>query len=327
MKHILITGGLGYIGSHVASLLGNKAIIIDNLSNSKLNHKKFLPLAKVYKSDLNSKILSKIFSIHNIGGVIHLAGLKAVNESIQNPLKYYRKNIISSIDLLDALEKYNIKKLIFSSSATVYGNKNSSPLKEEMDLSAINPYGRTKIIIENMIEDYAKNKTNFHAISLRYFNPLGADNKVGLVEQPLGDPLNLMPILINCFKERKKFKVFGGNYPTKDGTCVRDYIHVKDLAKAHILAFQKLSKIKGHIAINLGLGKGASVLEIIKILESINNQKLNFKISNPRIGDVDISYADNKRSKKILGWNPKYNYYDMVKDAWVASEKKYKKNN
>ena len=237
---ILITGGLGYIGSHIAYLLGKNAIVIDNKVNSSLNFKKKLPNTLVYKLDLNSRSLNKIFLKHNISGVIHLAGLKSVNESISNSLKYYKNNLASSMDLLESMDKHNINKLIFSSSATVYGDQNKNPLNENMKLKAVNPYGNTKILIEKLIEDYSKNNLKFKSISLRYFNPIGADLKARLKDQPIGKPQNLMPLLINSIKNKKNFKVYGGNYPTIDGTCIRDYIHVKDLASAHILAFKKI---------------------------------------------------------------------------------------
>ena len=317
---ILLTGGLGYIGSHIASIIGKNAIIIDNRINSSLNYKKFLPKAIVYKKDINFNSLSKIFNQNSIKGVIHLAGLKAVNESINHPLKYYKSNIGITIDLLRAMEKYKVQNLIFSSSATVYGNKNKSPLKEEMAVNAINPYGQTKIIIENMINDFASSNKNFHAISLRYFNPIGADIKAGLNDNPLEQSQNIMPILTKSIK--KKYLRFLEDYQTKDGTCVRDYIHIKDLAKDHVLAFRKLKEVNGHKVINLGLGKGASVLEILKLFEKINKVVVNYKFVKRRKGDVGISYADNKKAITFLKWKPKYDYIDMLRDVWEASLKK-----
>ena len=315
---ILITGGLGYIGSHIARLLMKKSVIIDNQSNSQLNFKKYLPDSKVYISNLNKDILEKVFKKHNINGVIHMAGLKAVNESVSYPLKYYEDNIVSSMALLEAMDKFKIQKLIFSSSATVYGNQNSCPLKENMFLQSVNPYGSTKIIIEQLISDYAKSNSRFCAISLRYFNPLGADVNAGLADQPLGKPQNLMPILVRSVHKKKIFKIFGNKYPTPDGTCIRDYIHVKDLSIAHVLAFKRLHQFKGHRAINLGLGKGVSVLEIIQLFEKVNGIKIKYKIAVPRKGDAAVSYSSNRLAKKLLGWKPKYNYQDMVKDSWDA---------
>ena len=220
------------------------------------------------------------------------------------------------------MEKYKVQNLIFSSSATVYGNKNKIPLKEEMAVNAINPYGQTKIIIENMINDFASSNKNFHAISLRYFNPIGADIKAGLNDNPLEQSQNIMPILTKSIKEKKIFKIFGGDYQTKDGTCVRDYIHIKDLARAHVLAFRKLKQVNGHKVINLGLGKGASVLEILKLFEKINKVVVNYKFVKRRKGDVGISYADNKKAITFLKWKPKYDYIDMLRDVWEASLKK-----
>ena len=323
MRKILLTGGLGYIGSHIAHYLKNKAVIIDNKTNSILNYKKFIPHAKVYISDLNIKSLKKIFKANNIGSVIHLSSLKAVEESSFDPIKYYKNNVFSSIDLLEAIDIFKIKKLIFSSSATVYGKQENIPFKENYPLNSINPYGSTKIIIEQLITDYAKSNDSFKCISLRYFNPIGADLETGLSDKPLGRPLNLIPTLNNAIKHKKKFEIYGKNYNTKDGTCLRDFIHVKDLANAHIIALKKIKKIKGHIPINLGLGKCISVLDIINLYEKINNIKVDFKFTKKRKGDVAVSYADNKRAIRLLGWKPIYTYEDMVHDSWQA----YLKNN
>lgn len=315
---ILLTGGLGYIGSHIAKILGRSAIIIDNKSNSSLNYKKFLPLATVYVKSINKANLKKIFLNHKIDGVIHLAGLKSVNESIKDPLNYYNQNVYSTLMLLDVMNSFHINKFIFSSSATVYGEEYTSPLKETLDTKSINPYGNTKLINEKLIMDYSKSNSNFRAISLRYFNPIGADVASGLLEQPLVESQNLMPVLIQCAKEKKIFKIFGNDYPTRDGTCIRDYIHIKDLANAHLLAFNTLTKIKSYEAINIGLGKGISVLEIIKTFEKINKINVKYKIISRRNGDSAISYANNRKAKKILKWQPKYGIDDMVRDSWEA---------
>ena len=316
---ILVTGGLGYIGSHISYLLGKKAIIIDNKSNSSLNYKKKLPHARVYISSINSRSLNKIFSENDIAGVIHLASLKAVNESILKPLSYYKQNVCSTVQLLESMNKFKINKMIFSSSATVYGNVNAYPFKEEMTLNSVSPYGSSKIFIEQLINDYSLSESKFSAISLRYFNPLGADKKAGLSEQPKGVPQNFLPVLINSIKKNRVFKIFGDDYKTVDGTCIRDYIHIKDLASAHILAYKKLTKMRGHTPINLGLGKGMSVLQIIKLFEKANNISVKYTISKRREGDIAIAYSNNTKAKKILGWKPKFNYHKMVKDAWEAS--------
>ena len=317
---ILVTGGLGYIGSHIANLLGKKAIILDNMSNSSLDYKKYLPKATVYVNNLNKKNLNKIFSKHKIQGVIHLASLKSVSESVKNPLNYYKSNVITSLDLIEKMNEYGVNKLIFSSSATVYSNLNKCPFNESMDLKANNPYGSTKIVIEDLITNIAISKKNFSAISLRYFNPLGADHKAGLSERPNGNPQNLVPSIIEAVKKNKIFKVYGNQYSTNDGTCLRDYIHVKDIAAAHLLAFKKLTSFKGHLPINVGLGKGISVLELIKIYEKTNKVKIDFKITKPRKGDVDSSFADISKVKNFLRWKPKYGYAKMVRDAWKVND-------
>ena len=319
---ILITGGLGYIGSHIAYKLKRKAIIIDNCINSNLDFKKKLPLATVYKKRISKTSLNYIFQKHNdIKAVIHLAGLKSVNESINNPLKYYDYNFNSSLILLEALEKYRIKNLIFSSSATVYGNTNKNPKKETDQLTSTNPYGSSKIMIEKLIDEYAYSSNNFSCISLRYFNPIGANLEAGLSDKPMGKPLNLMPILIESIINKKKLIVHGHNYNTKDGTCIRDYIHVDDLADVHILSLYKLKKFKGHKKINIGLGKGISVLDLIKVFEDANNLKVDFKFGKRRDGDAAVSYADNRNAIKFLKWKPKKNYSQMCYDSWMSYQK------
>ena len=315
---ILLTGGLGYIGSHIAHYLREKAVIIDNQSNSKLNFKKYLPQSKVYKLDLNSQNLKKIFSENDIKSVIHLSSYKAVEQSKLHPLKYYKNNVISSIELIEAMDNFKINKLIFSSSATVYGDQRKAPFKENYSLIATNPYGNNKILIEQLISDYSKSNKNFKCISLRYFNPIGADLQTGLSDQPLGKPLNLIPILNHAIKNKKKFKVFGNDYKTKDGTCLRDFIHVIDLAKAHIASLKNINKIKGHEPINLGLGKGISVMDIIHLYEKINNVKVKYEFIKRRKGDVAISYANNKKALKLLDWKPRFSYADMVRDSWLS---------
>lgn len=318
---ILLTGGLGYIGSHIAHKLSENAIIIDNKVNSSLNYKKFLPKARVYEDDLNYKNLNKIFKNHEIKGVIHLAGLKSVNESIAMPISYYKTNICSSLDLLECMDKFKINKLIFSSSATVYGSQNKPPFKENMTVNAINPYGNTKIIIEQIINDYAKSSKTFRAMSLRYFNPIGRNIDSGLKDKPKGKAQNLMPLLIKAAKENKIFNIYGNDYDTKDGTCVRDYIHVEDIAFAHILALNKLREIKGYTTLNLGMGKGLSVLEVLKIFEKVTKVKIKKKIKNRRSGDVPASYANNKKAISILNWKPLKSYEDMIGDSWLDNSK------
>lgn len=317
---ILITGGLGYIGSHISHLLGKKAVIIDNGINSNLNYKKLLPKAMVYKKSINYINLSKIFKDHKINAIIHLASLKAVGQSVLNPLEYFENNILSSIDLLKAMKEHKINNLIFSSTASVYGNNNKSPLKENFNLQPLNPYGRSKIIIEEIISDYCHSNPKFKAISLRYFNAIGANTIAGLADKPLGKPENLIPKIIEAVKKKATLKIYGRNYQTKDGTCIRDYIHVNDIAMAHISALRIIKNLKNHTAINLGMGKGLSILELIKIFEKENDLKIKFDFTNRRQGDPDICFADNRLAKKLLKWSPRYSYKEMLKDAWNSSK-------
>ena len=295
---LLITGGLGYIGSHIAKILENKKIvIIDNQSNSNLDFEKILPNAKVFLNEITFKNLNTIFEKYKIKEVIHLAGLKSVNDSITSPLSYYQNNVVTTLNLLESMDKFRINKLIFSSSATVYGNNNSSPLSENFITSAINPYGETKIVNENIIRNYCNTNKKFSAVCLRYFNPIGAHNSGELKDSPLGSPQNLMPLVIKAAKGGK-LKIYGSDYPTKDGTCIRDYIHVVDLAEAHLKCIDFLDKNIGFEIFNVGLGQGISVLELVSLFEKTNKVKVNYEFTNRRHGDSAISYASNKKIKK-----------------------------
>ncbi len=315
---ILLTGGLGYIGSHIAKLYKkDDIVIIDNESNSKLNYRDIFPKLKIYIDDLNKNSLKKIFHENDINQVIHLAGSKSVEESVLSPIKYYKNNFLSSMDLLESMDKYNIKNLIFSSSATVYGDSHSSPIKENFKTNPINPYGNTKASIEKLIIDYSLSNKDFSSIILRYFNPIGADKSGKLLDNPKGESQNLMPIILEAVNG-KELRIFGKNYSTKDGTCVRDYIHVLDLAECHILCLKYLKRNYGYEIFNVGLGKGLSVLDLIKTFEKSNKIKLKYKFSKKRKGDVAVSYACNKKIKYKLGWSPKYNYKDMCIDSWNA---------
>lgn len=315
---ILITGGLGYIGSNISKILKDEAIIIDNQSNSKLDFKKYLPHAKVYLGDICKKTLDPIFKSNNIESVIHLAGYKSVNESVINPIKYYKNNIQSSIDLIDLMIKYNVNKLVFSSSATVYDKNEKSPLNENSNTDPENPYGQTKLIIEKLILDCCNSYNNFSSIILRYFNPIGADEYGHFGDHPKLTPQNIMPLLNDSIKNNYKFKIFGNNYDTRDGTCLRDYIHVIDLAQSHISSIELFKKNINFEIINIGLGKGISVFELIKCFENINNLKINLEIFERRKGDIPICYADNTKALKILNWTPKYTYEDMCKHAYLS---------
>lgn len=326
MKKILVTGGCGYIGSHTCVELlnaGYDIAIIDNLCNSKIEV--IDKIKKItgkdfnfYKEDLrNEDILDNIFKKENIEGVIHFAGLKAVGESVEKPILYYQNNIDSTLTLCKIMNKYNVKKLVFSSSATVYGNQKILPIKETASLSTTNPYGSTKLFIEYMLDDIYKSDNEWSIIKLRYFNPVGAHDSGLLGEDPNGIPNNLMPYVSKvATHELPYLNVFGDDYPTKDGTGVRDYIHVVDLAKGHIKALEYIDKSKGSISVNLGTGIGYSVLDIIKSYEKVNNVKIPYKIAPRRDGDIAECYADASKASELLNWSAEKNLDDMVKSAY-----------
>ena len=329
---ILVTGGAGYIGSHTAVELleaGEEIIIIDNFVNSKpevldkikeITKKDF----KFYEVDLLDKEkLENVFKENNITEVIHFAGLKAVGESVQKPIEYYHNNITGTLILLEIMKKYNCNRIVFSSSATVYGNPKTVPIREDFPLSTTNPYGSTKLMIEQILRDVCVANKEFSAIILRYFNPIGA-HKSGLIgDNPNGIPNNLMPYIAKvAVGELEHLNVFGNDYPTKDGTGVRDYIHVVDLAKGHVKALNKARNSTGAIPYNLGTGNGYSVLEIVKAFENSNNIEVKYKIAPRRPGDIPECYADPQKAKEELGWTAQMNLEDMCKDSW-----NYIKNN
>lgn len=323
---ILVTGGLGYIGSHTCVELlnsGYEVVVVDNLYNSKLDvidkikkitNKDF----KFYQYDVSSSDdLERVFSENKIDAVIHFAAYKAVGESVRKPLDYYENNLLSTIRLCKVMSKYNCKKIIFSSSATVYGAPKSLPIKENFPLSTVNPYGSTKLMNEMILEDVCKSDKDFSAVILRYFNPIGA-NKSGLIgEDPNGIPNNLMPYIVKVARgELEVLNVFGNDYDTHDGTGVRDYIHVVDLALGHIKAIDKIKDSSGISYYNLGTGIGYSVLDIINSFEKVNNVKVNYKIVDRRPGDIAACYADCSKAFKELGWKAKYNLDDMCLSAY-----------
>ena len=323
---ILVTGGTGYIGSHTCVELLDadyEVVVIDNLSNSKIDvvdkikkitNKDF----KFYKGDCcDYNILDKIFSENKIDAVIHFAGFKAVGESVSMPLKYYRNNLDSTLTLLEVMNKYNCKKIAFSSSATVYGKPKSLPIKEDFPLSTTNPYGTTKLIIEGILRDLYKSDNEWSIAILRYFNPIGA-HKSGLIgENPKDIPNNLMPYIVKvATKELECLNVFGDDYDTKDGTGVRDYIHVVDLAKGHIKAIEKILNEAGIDAYNLGTGNGYSVLELVNTFKKVNGVDVKYKIVDRRPGDIDACYADNSYAKEKLNWEAKLGIEDMCKDSY-----------
>lgn len=325
MKKILVTGGAGYIASHTNVVLlnaGYDIVAADNFINSnidsirnteKITGKKI----KFYEGDVCDKIfLEKVFSENDIYAVIHFAGLKAVGESCAFPLKYYENNLISTLSLLDVMEKHNVKRLVFSSSATVYGVPEKLPLTEECALSSMNPYGATKLMIEDILRDvYAADKS-WHFALLRYFNPVGAHESGLIGEDPKGIPNNLMPFVAKVAAGiLPSVKVFGNDYDTPDGTGVRDYIHVMDLAEGHLAALNNIDKF-GAEPVNLGTGVGYSVLEMINAFAKITGRPVNYEITARRPGDIASCYASSEKAREMLGWEAKKNLEDMCRDLW-----------
>lgn len=323
---ILVTGGAGYIGSHtVIELLGKgyEVVIVDNFYNShpevlerikELSGKDF----KFYEIDLlNRNDLKKVFEENKIDSVIHFAGYKAVGESVEKPLMYYHNNLTSTFILCEVMKKYGVKNIVFSSSATVYGLSNVSPLKEDLPLSTTNPYGTTKLFIEQILRDLYISDNDWSIALLRYFNPIGAHISGRIGENPNGIPNNLMPFITQvAVGKREKLSVFGNDYDTVDGTGVRDYIHVVDLAKGHIKALERHMDFKGVEAYNLGTGKGVSVLELVNTFEKVNGVKIPYTISDRRPGDIATCFADASKAKKELGWEAEKTIEDMCKDSW-----------
>lgn len=324
---VLVTGGAGYIGSHtVVELLneGDEVIIVDNLVNSKessldaikkITNKDF----KFYKVDLRDREnLEKIFEENkDISAVIHFAGLKAVGESVSKPLEYYDNNIYGTLVLLETMKKYNVKKIIFSSSATVYGNPKTVPIKEDFPLSATNPYGQTKLMLEQILTDVYVSDNEWSIVLLRYFNPIGAHESGLIGEMPNGIPNNLMPYINQvAFGKLDHLSVYGDDYDTPDGTGIRDYIHVVDLAKGHLKALKRANNVTGVEAYNLGTGTGYSVLDIVKNFEKATGQKVKYEITKRRPGDIAECYADPTKAEKILGWKAEKTLEEMCRDSW-----------
>ena len=323
---ILVTGGTGYIGSHTAVELlnsGYEIVIIDNFSNSKsdvldkiklITNKDF----KFYEGDVcNKDLLRKIFSENKIDAVIHFAGYKAVGESVKKPIMYYRNNIYSTLSLIEVMNGFNCKKIVFSSSATVYGNPTTLPIKEDFPLSTTNPYGSTKLMIENILRDLYISDNDWSIALLRYFNPIGAHVSGLIGEDPKGIPNNLMPYIVKVAnKELNELSIFGNDYNTPDGTGVRDYIHVVDLAKGHIKAIEKILKDKGIDAYNLGTGIGYSVLDLVTTFERVNNIKVPYKITDRRPGDIASCYADSSYALEKLNWKAEKGIEEMCRDSY-----------
>lgn len=325
---VLVTGGLGFIGSHtVVELLKNnyEVIIVDNLFNSKIDVLDKIKMitgkeARFYQEDVCDKeALEKIFSENKIDAVIHFAGYKAVGESCEKPLMYYRNNLMSTITLLEVMKSYNVKNIIFSSSATIYGDPGVPEYVEELGRGkTTNPYGTTKAMIEQILEDLYASDNTWTISILRYFNPIGAHESGVIGENPNGIPNNLMPYIMKVAAgELEILNVFGNDYPTPDGTGIRDYLHVVDLAKGHVAALKKvLASENGVLTYNLGSGKGVSVLELVNAFEKVNGIKVNYKIVGRRAGDLAQMYANPSKAYRELGWKTEKTIEDMCRDSW-----------
>lgn len=320
---ILVTGGGGYIGSHAIIMLlknGYNVTAIDNFSNCKKNIiKKIKKISNnnlnFYKCDINNyKKLHSIIKQKKIQVIIHFAGLKSIEDSNLNPKLYFKNNVNGSINLIKLSKKCGIKKFIYSSSATVYHSSNKTPFKENDKLGATNPYGKTKLIVEDYLKHFCKYNKSFATICLRYFNPIGADASGLLGEEVYNHSKNLIPNIYKAIVNKKGvLKIFGKNYNTKDGTCIRDFIHINDLVNGHLSALNYLKNKNGWFAINLGTGKGYSVLDVVKCFQKIMKLKIKIKYSEKRKGDLAVSYADTTKARKCLGWKAKLNLYDMCK--------------
>lgn len=323
---LLITGGTGYIGSHtVVELLAleKDIIIVDNLSNSstlvldRITEITDKSVTFIEADICDRNAMNDIFTQYDIEAVVHFAGLKAVGESNTIPLSYYHNNVSGSVTLFQVMAEHGVKKLVFSSSATVYGENNVSPLDESMATSATNPYGQTKLMIENILFDLAKSDDEWSIACLRYFNPIGAHESGLIGENPNGIPNNLLPYVAQVAVGRlAQLQVFGDDYDTVDGTGVRDYIHVVDLAQGHVKALEKLIDIKGCVPINLGTGNGTSVLEIVNTFRDISGQEIPYQIVPRRAGDIATVYADASVANKLLGWHAERDLSKMIKDTW-----------
>ncbi len=331
MGAILVTGGAGFIGSHTCVELleaGKEIVVMDNFYNSKpealkrikeITGKDFI----FYQTDmLDIEGVCKIFSENDIDAVIHFAGYKAVGESVAKPIEYYHNNISGTLNILFAMRKYNCKRIVFSSSATVYGMNNVAPYNEEMPTSATNPYGSTKVMIEQILKDVAVSDKDFSVVLLRYFNPIGA-HKSGLIgENPNGIPNNLLPYIAQvAVGKLKQLSVYGNDYDTPDGTGVRDYIHVVDLAKGHLAALDYAMDHTGSEAVNLGTGRGSSVLEVLRSFEKACDKEIPYKIVERRPGDIATCYADTKKAKELLGWEAHHMLDEMTADGWNFTRK------
>ncbi len=328
---ILVTGGTGYIGSHtVVELLqaGHDLLILDNLCNSSAKVLERIEAITgrrprfVHGDIRDAAVLANLFAAHPITGVIHFAGLKAVGESVEKPLAYYDNNVTGTLRLLEAMQAAGVRTLVFSSSATVYGDPHALPIGEDFPLQATNPYGRTKLFIEEMLRDLAAADASWRIALLRYFNPVGAHPSGLIGEDPRGTPNNLMPYVAQvAVGRRSALNVFGNDYPTPDGTGVRDYIHVVDLARGHLAALSALDGRTGALAVNLGTGRGYSVLEIVRAFERASGRSVPYVIAARRPGDIAACYADPGLARRLLDWQADHDLDAMCRDAWRWQEK------
>ena len=323
---ILVTGGTGYIGSHTSIALaaaGHELLVVDNLSNSRADVVgRLVAISGKHvfftEGDVrDAALLDRVFVENKISGVIHFAGLKAVGESVARPIEYYDNNVYGTLQLLAAMRRANVKTLIFSSSATVYGDPASVPIREDFPRSATNPYGRSKLMIEDILADLYRAEPDWRIARLRYFNPVGAHESGLIGEDPQGVPNNLMPFVAQVATGRREFlNVWGNDYPTPDGTGVRDYIHVEDLAAGHVVALDYLSQKGGMLTVNLGTGQGYSVLDVVKAFEQASGQPVPYKIGPRRPGDIAQCWADPGLAQELLGWTAKRGLKQMCADAW-----------
>lgn len=332
---ILLTGGLGYIGSHTCVSLieqGYDVVVLDNLANSKIEVLSAINeitgvTPKFYAYDLLSyELTKKVFEENNIDCIIHFAGLKAVGESVQKPLMYYENNLIGTINLLKLMQEFDVKNLVFSSSATVYGQAEKMPIDETFPTSATNPYGRTKLFIEEILKDFHKANPKMNITILRYFNPIGAHPSTLLGENPNGIPNNLMPYIVKvALGKLEQVTIFGNDYNTPDGTGVRDYLHVMDLAEGHICAIKKMQNEEGNLSIyNLGTGKGQSVLEVLTAFNNVCPKKAKYVFDGRRQGDIDTCYTATKKAETELGWRATRTLEDMCLSSFLFGEKNIK---
>lgn len=323
---ILVTGGAGYIGSHtVVELLaaGHELLILDNFSNSSPKVLERIERIsgrrpQLVEGDIRDRqLLARLFAAHPLQAVIHFAGLKAVGESVEQPLRYYDNNVVGSLHLFEAMAAAGVFRLVFSSSATVYGDPHAVPIDEGFPLQATNPYGRSKLIIEDMLRDIGRSDPRWRVALLRYFNPVGAHASGLIGEDPRGIPNNLMPYVAQvAVGRRSELGVFGGDYPTADGTGVRDYIHVVDLARGHLAALDKIDALEGIVPINLGTGRGYSVLDVVAAFEQVSGRPVPYRIVDRRPGDVAACYADPRLAHKLLGWAAERDLVAMCSDTW-----------